>query len=173
MSGTDSFVYLLYECITKPRSLAHLHVSLACFGALNKLSALLCLIVTIQHTFKPFLMLWNPRRTQRACRDSTFRGPCDSSRWLYFEGLGIGQGRLTWQSYPLGPEWKWCLCQRWIIVVLQRILIASFWNHALLCCSEAGLHLFIVMILSLRSFILCEPIHAYIHCFYIMLKEIT
>lgn len=65
----------------------------------------------------------------------------DSSRWLCSEGPGIGSGRLTWQSHPYGSEWKWCLCQRWITVVIQRDPLACFGNHTLFCCSQAALHL--------------------------------
>lgn len=92
----------------------------------------------------------------------------DSSRRLCSDGPGIGKGRLTWQSHPYGPEWKWCLCQRWIKLVIQRDLLARFWNHTLFCCLQAALHLIQSWPLLLTSCILCESSHAYINCCYIL-----
>lgn len=99
---TDLFAYCRSASLSQtPRSFAYVP---GMFAAPNKLSAFLCLIVKIRkhalitpHALKPAIYTegMSGQHIQRAS---------DSSRWLYFEGLGIGQGRLTWQSYPLGPE---------------------------------------------------------------------
>lgn len=99
-------VYLSCERFTYPDSLAHLHVSLAC---LEPRTSALCLIVKVQHAFsKPpsSSCTESPQWTKRACRDSTFRGASDSSRWLYFEGLGdwAGMANMTVLSPWPGVE---------------------------------------------------------------------
>lgn len=136
-SGRRQICLLILGVHYFARLLAHLHV----FRAPNKLSTLLSLIKYYLHSMYNSPHPLTPTIYRTGMLGQHIQMASDLSWWLCFEGLRIGKGWLTWQSYPLGPEWKWCLCQRWITVVLQRDLLASFCNHTLFCCSEASLHL--------------------------------
>lgn len=86
---TALFTYCMSTSLSQtPRSFACVP---GMFGALNKHSALFCLIAKIWQASKPFFILWNPQWTQRACRDSTFRGPPIHHGGFTLKGWGLGR----------------------------------------------------------------------------------
>lgn len=103
VSGRRQICLLIVGVHHLARLLAHLHMSLhICSSA-----QILCIPLS---SCENMMLTYN---ISHALKVAIFTGgmlghhiqmASDTSRRLYFEGLGTGQGLRTWQSYPLGPE---------------------------------------------------------------------